>query len=189
MRDGVQFKGYGIVIGREDGDLVGDATLNHGGALSDDHDPGRLHPGVDDFFNRMGSAAVEVFDLFFRELGLTFKDDLVSVAVLPDLDDVDLFSGQDHAAVGEEADAVRIRGTGRVEAPQLMVIGGVGIGLAMEEGGSSAVRLHAGAFEPGVSAERDDHLIEQDLATLGRGSGPGWDCGAVQVGGLCIGRL
>ena len=54
-------------------------------------------------------AAVEVFDLVSRECGVSFVGDLVTGVVGPDLDDVDLFAGKDHAFVGHEADALGLR--------------------------------------------------------------------------------
>ena len=65
---GVHFDGYGVVVVAEDGDLVGEAALDHGGALGDDHDVGGFEPDAVDGFDGVVAAAVEVVDLIFGEL-------------------------------------------------------------------------------------------------------------------------
>ena len=70
MGGGVEFEGDGVVVGGEDGDLVGEAALDHGGAFGDDHDVGGVDPVVDDLFDGVVVAAVEVVDLVLGEIGL-----------------------------------------------------------------------------------------------------------------------
>ena len=67
MGVGVDFDGDGVVVVGEDGDLVGEAALDHGGAFGDDHDSGLVEPVVDDGFDGVVAAAEVVFDLIFGE--------------------------------------------------------------------------------------------------------------------------
>ena len=45
-----------------------------------------------------------------------------------------------------------------------MVLGDVGVGLAVEESRGAAVELDGAAVEPGFPAESGDHLVDQRLA-------------------------
>ena len=117
MGGGVELDGDGVVVVGEDGDLFGEAALDHGGAFGDDYDSGLMEPVEDDVFDGVVAAAEVVFDLVLGERLGAFVGDFVAVAVDPDLDDVDFFAGQDHALVGDEADALGfgaavLRGTG-----------------------------------------------------------------------------
>ena len=60
----------------------------------------------------------------------------------------------------------------------------------MEEGGGAAFSLDGGAVEPGVAAERGDHLVEEGAAALlgGLAGGRGRR-GAGDVGSLGAGEL
>ena len=76
--------------------------------------PGALSQVRIDGFDGVVPAAEVVFDLFLGERGVALVGDLVAGVVDPDLDDVDFFAGEDHALVGDEADAV---GVGAVRRP------------------------------------------------------------------------
>ena len=157
---------------------------------SEDHDAGRVDPVLDDLLDGVGPAAVVVLDLLLGQLGLALEGDLVAVAFGPDLDDVDLLAGHDHAAVGEEADAVGFGQTGRGEAVDLVILDDVGVGLAVEEGGGASVELHGGAMQPGVAAKGCNHLVEQIAAAFfGGGAGGLGGRAAGNVGGLRAQKL
>ena len=185
---GVEFDGDCVVVVGEDGDLVGKAALDHGGAFGDDYYSGLMEPVEDDGFDGVVAAAEVVFDLIFRERLVAFVGDFVAVAVDPDLDDVDFFAREDHALVGDEADAF---GVGAAVVGELAVAGVFDYesgGCSAEEGGGAAFDGHVFAMEPGVSSECGDHLVEEDAAALLGGLAEGLDgAGAGDAAGLGVG--
>ncbi len=163
---GVDVESDGVVVVAEDGDLVGEAALDHGGAFGDDDDAGGFEPCVVDGFDGVVAAAVEVDDLLFGELALSFVGDLVAFARGPDLDDVDLFAGEDHAFVGEEADAVGFEAVGGGELMRGVEVDDDAGGSAAEEACEVAALLEVFAVEPEVAAEGFEHLVEEFAAAL-----------------------
>ena len=129
-------------------------------------DAGRFEPDAIDGLDGVVLAAVVVFDLIFGESDVAFVGDLVAGVCGPDLNDVDLLAGEDHAFVGDEADAL---GFGAVSAGELMDGGEVdddaGRGAA-EEAGEMAAFLYVAAVEPGVAAEGFEHLVEEFASAL-----------------------
>ena len=185
---GVELDSDGVVVIGEDGDLVGETALDHGGPFGDDYDSGLVEPVEDYGFDGVVAAAKVVFDLVLGERLVAFVGDLVAVAVDPDLYDVDFFAGEDHALVGDEADAFGIG------VAVLRKLSGAGVfddesgGCSAEEGGGAAFDGHVFAMEPGVSAECGDHLVEEDAAALLGGFAGGLDgAGAGDVARLGVG--
>jgi hypothetical protein len=182
---GVELEGDGVVVGAEDGDLVGQAALDHGVAVGDDYNVGGFEPGVDDGFDGVVATAVVVGDLIDGEGIFALVGDLVTAVSGPDLDYVDFFPGQDDALVGDEADAL---GLGAIVAGELAdggeVDGDAG-GRAAEEAGDASVLLLVAAVQPGVAAEGFDHLVEELAAALlgGLADWLGWS-GAGDLAGL-----
>ena len=75
------------------------------------------------------------------------------------------------------------------EALGLRELDDVGVGFAVEKGGAVAFGLDAGAVEPGVAAERGDHLVDERTAALLRSAGDGGRRGAGEVRRLGAGEL
>jgi hypothetical protein len=110
----------------------------------------------------------------------------VAGVVDPDLDDVDLLAGEDHALVGDEADAL---GVGAITVGELVDGGEVddnAVGSALEEAAGVAVDAEVAAVEPGVAAESFEHLVEELVSALllSLVGGVG-GAGAGDVAGLC----
>ena len=153
--------GDGVVVGGEYGDLVGQVALDHEGAFGDGDDSWLFEPVADDGIQGVVAAAEVVLGDVFGEGGAAFVGDFVAFASGVDLDDVDFFAGEEHAFVGDEADAF---GWGEIaggEAEVGGVVDDAAVGRAAEEGGGAAEDGHVLAIEPGVSAERGDHLVEE----------------------------
>ena len=164
---GVEFDGDGVVVGGEDGDLVGEAALDGGVSVVEDHDVGLFEPVADDAFDGVGLAAIVVGDLVGGEWGFAFVGDLVALFIDIDLDDVDFFTGKDHAFVGDEADAFGVGLVVGGEASEAGVVDDESGGCSAEEGGGSSEDGGVVAVEPGVSAEGGDHLVEELASSLG----------------------
>ena len=187
---GVDVDGDGVVVVAEDGDAFGEAALDHGAAFVDDDDAGSFEPDAVDGFDGVVLAAIEVFDLIFGECDVALVGDLVAGVVDPDLDDVDLLAGEDHALVGEEADALGF-GTvwvRRAWAGELVDGGEVDDdagGCCPEEAAEMADHADVAAVEPGVAAEGFKHLVEEfsSALLLGLIGGVG-GAGAGDVSGL-----
>jgi hypothetical protein len=134
------------------------------------------------------AIAVELFDLLLGQSGLALVGDLVPVLVDPDVDDVGLLAGLDHASVAEELLAKGLGLAVDREAVVVDELGDAGVGLAVEEGGGAALGPHGGAVEPGAAAERGDHLVDELASALVRAlavGGGGWR-GAGNIGGLRV---
>ncbi len=102
---------------------------------------------------------------------VAFVGVLVAGVVGPDLDDVDLFAGEDHALVGEEADALGVGAVWIRKAWAGELVGGGEVdddtvGGALEEAAEVADDAEVAAVEPGVAAEGFEHLVEEFAAAL-----------------------
>jgi len=163
---GVHVYGDGVVVGAEDSDFFCEAAFDHGGALGDNHNVGCFEPDAVYGFDGVIAAAVEVIDLIFGELGFALVGDFVAFAGGPDLDDVDLFAGEDDALVGDETDAIGFEAIGCGE----LVYGGEvdddAGGSAAKEAGGVATLLDVVAVEPLVTTEGQEHLVEEMTSAL-----------------------
>jgi hypothetical protein len=98
---------------------------------------------------------------------------------------IDLLTRHNHAAFGEEADAVGLGQAGGREAPLLVIFGDAGVRLAVEKCGPVAVQLDAGAIKPGLTAQRLYHLVDQYAPVLLRSQpGVSWRRGTREIGRL-----
>ncbi len=96
-------------------------------------------------------------------------------------------TGEDHAFVGEEADALECGLGGVADLAGLVEVDGGAGGCAAEEGGGAAGLDGGGAGKPGGAAECGDHEVEELASALLLGLIVGERRGGVlEVAGLSV---
>ena len=94
----------------------------------------------------------------------------MAFVVNPDLNDVDLLAGKNHALISDEADALGV-GSVSLGAGELADRGEVSDdsgGCAVEEASDVSKFAEVVAIEPDVTAEGLEHLVEEFAGRAGR---------------------
>ena len=111
----------------------------------------------------------------------------MALVVYPDLDDIDFFPGEDHALIGNEADALGVGAISVGELADTREVGDDAGGRAAEEAGDMSVLAYVLTIEPDVTSKLLEHLVEEFAAAqLGCGTGGLLGLGAGDVAGLGV---